>query len=117
MSVALRVSLLVGILVYLIVIIVLLRRKSLNLKYSLLWLFIAAILLLMVCFPEAVSFLARLLGVVSPINAIFLAFISFILLLLISLTAIASGQQRKIKTLIQNIAILQKQVEDLKNNK
>ncbi len=117
MSMALRISLLVGILAYLIFIVLLLRRKSLNLKYSLLWLGIAAILVLMVAFPEAVSFLAQLIGVVSPINAIFLMFIAFILLLIISLTAIVSGQQRKIKTLIQNMAILQKQVDDLKKQK
>ncbi len=115
MSIALRISLLVGILIYLIFILILLRRKSLNLKYSLLWLVIAAVLLIMVIFPDVVSLLAHLMGVVSPINAIFLAFISFILLLIISLTAIVSGQQRKIKTLIQNVAILQKQLDDLKN--
>ncbi len=115
MSIALRVSLVLGILVYLIMIVVLLRKKSLNLKYSLLWLFMAAVLLILVLFPQLVSFIAHLIGIVSPINAIFLAFIFFILLLLISLTSIVSKQQRKIKTLIQHLAILQKQVEDIKN--
>lgn len=113
MSMALRISLLLGILVYLILIFVLLRKKSLNLKYSLLWIFMAIVLFVMVIFPKIVTFIAHLIGIVSPINAIFLAFIFFILLLLISLTSIVSKQQRKIKTLIQNVAILEKKLEDI----
>lgn len=115
MSIALRISLLLGILVYLVLIFVLLRKKSLNLKYSLLWIFMAAVLLIMVIFPQIVTLIAHVIGIVSPMNAIFLAFIFFILLLLISLTSIVSKQQRKIKTLIQNVAILEKKIEDLKN--
>lgn len=114
MGIALRISLLVAILLYLVIIIVLLRKKSLNLKYSLLWMFMAVVLLVMVAFPKAVEFLADLIGVASYINAIFMAFIFFILLLVVSLTSIVSKQSREIKTLIQNMALLQKQLNDLK---
>lgn len=113
MVLALRISLLIAICIYLTLIIVLLRKKSLNLKYSLLWLFMAAVLLLMVAFPSAIEFLANLIGVASYINAIFMAFIFFILLLVVSLTSIASKQRQEIKTLIQNLALLQKRVEEL----
>ncbi|MBQ1279013.1 MAG: DUF2304 domain-containing protein [Acutalibacteraceae bacterium] len=115
MSIALRISLILGILVYLVLIMVLLRKKSLNLKYSLLWLFMAAVLLILVLFPNLVSVISHIIGIASPINALFLAFIFFILLLLISLTSIVSKQQRKIKTLIQHLAILQKEIEDIKS--
>ena len=114
MGITLRISLLVAILVYLVLIIVMLRKKSLNLKYSLLWMFMAVVLLLMVAFPKAIEFLAEVIGVASYINAIFMAFIFFILLLVVSLTSIVSKQHREIKTLIQNLAILQKQVDELK---
>ncbi len=117
MDIALRISLLAAIMVYLVLIFVLLRKKSFDLKYSLLWLFMAVVLLVMVGFPGLVEFLAKLIGVALPINAIFLAFIFFILLLLVSLTSIVSKQHREIKTLIQNVALLQKQVDELKNNK
>ena len=113
MVLALRISLLVAICIYLTLIVVLLRKKSLNLKYSLLWLFMAVVLLLMVAFPKAIEVLAEFIGVASYINAIFMAFIFFILLLVVSLTSIVSKQNREIKTLIQNVAILQKRVEDL----
>lgn len=114
MGIALRVSLLVAIAIYLVLIIVLLRKKSLNLKYSLLWMFMAVVLLLMVAFPKAIDIIAEFIGVASYINAIFMAFIFFILLLVVSLTSIVSKQHREIKTLIQNVALLQKQVDELK---
>ena len=113
MGLALRVSLLVAIMIYLIIIMFLLRQKKLNLKYSLLWMFMAIVLLLMVAFPKAIETAAHFIGVVSYINAIFMAFIFFILLLVVSLTSIVSKQHREIKTLIQNVALLQKRLEEL----
>ncbi len=113
MVLALRISLLIAICVYLTLIVVLLRKKSLNLKYSLLWLFMAVVLFLMVAFPKTIEFLADLIGVASYINAIFMAFIFFILLLVVSLTSIVSKQHREIKTLIQNVALLQKRLDQL----
>lgn len=115
MGIALRISLLIAIAIYLVLIIVLLRKKSLTLKYSLLWMFMAAVLLIMVAFPGLVEWLAKLIGVASYINAIFMAFIFFILLLVVSLTSIVSKQHKEIKTLIQNVALLQKQVDEMQN--
>ncbi|MBQ6885582.1 MAG: DUF2304 domain-containing protein [Clostridia bacterium] len=117
MGLGLRISLLIAIMIYVVLIFVLLRKKSFTLKYSLLWMFMAVVLLIMVAFPKLVEFLAEVIGVASYINAIFMAFIFFILLLVVTLTSIASKQHREIKTLIQNVALLQKQVDELKNNK
>ena len=113
MGLGLRISLLIAILIYVILIVVLLRKKSLNLKYSLLWMFMAAVFLVMVAFPSLVEKLANLIGVASYINAIFMAFIFFILLLVVTLTSIVSKQRQEIKTLIQNLAILKKQVDEI----
>ena len=115
MGLELRISLFIAIAVYMTLIVVLLRKKSLNLKYSLLWMFMAVVLLVMVAFPGLVEFLAGLIGVASYINAIFMSFIFFILLLVVSLSSIVSKQRREIKTLIQNMEILKKEIEELKN--
>ena len=115
MGLELRISVFIAIAVYMTLIVVLLRKKSLNLKYSLLWMFMAVVLLVMVAFPGLVEFLAGLIGVASYINAIFMSFIFFILLLVVSLSSIVSKQRREIKTLIQNMAILKKEIEELKN--
>ena len=90
--------------------------ESFNLKYSLLWLCMAAVMLVMVAFPGMVQFIAHKIGVTLPINAIFMAFIFIILLMLVSMTSIVSKQHREIKTLIQNVSLLKKEVEDLNKN-
>lgn len=108
MSVVLRVSILVGILIYVLAIFTLLKKKRLNLKYSLLWFLSAVVLLIMLIFPNAVTKVSRLLGVESPVNAVFLIIIFLMLLLLMSLTSIVSTQHEQIKKLVQEIAILKK---------
>lgn len=116
MSIALRISLLIGILFYLSFILLFLRQKKMTLKYSLLWLLSAVVLLIMAVFPRVTAWFTHLLGIEMAVNAVFLAFVFFILLLLISMTAIVSKQHREIKILIQHISILEKKVDDLIKN-
>lgn len=113
MTTMLRVSLFIGILFYFIFICVLLRKKSFDLKYSLLWLFSAFVLLVLDIFPQTVIFLSGVLGIDVPSNFIYLVVLFFILLLLISLTSIVSKQKKEIRTLIQTVSILKKKVEEL----
>lgn len=112
MSMQLRLALILGILVYILVIAVLLSKKRLNLKYSLLWLFSAVILLLLALFPKIVFFISSIIGIAAPTNTVLLFIIFCMLLILISLTSIVSKQSRNIKRLIQQVAILEKQIND-----
>ncbi len=101
----LRVLLLIAVCIYFIMVFCLLRRKTLNLKYTLLWL---------------ASGFASLVGIYDPMNALFSLIIFCILIILMSLTAIVSKLNRKTKTLIQALALLEKRVrdsEDISNEK
>lgn len=115
MSLILRISLLLGIVLYIIVILTFLKKKKINLRYSLLWFLSALVLLIMDIFPGVVSGVARLLGIEVSVNAVFLIFIFLMMLLLISLTSIVSTQHEQIKTLIQEIAILKSELEHKKS--
>lgn len=112
MSVELRILLIVGVFVYMTGIIFLLSRKRLNLKYSLLWMFSALVLLLLAIFPQIATTVAHLIGIQAPVNAVFLFFLFCILLLLISLSSIVSKQSNEIKRLIQHLAILEKELKE-----
>lgn len=114
MSSELRIVLLIGVVIYFIAILFLLRKKTLTLKYSLIWLFSSLVLFVMAVFPGIVTFFSDLFGIASEVNAIFLVFIFFILLILISLTSIVSKQHKQIKILIQTVSILKKETEELK---
>ena len=104
----------VAVIVYLFLLVLLLKKKRLLLKYSLLWLFAGLVMLILVLFPGILDWFAHILGIFSPVNALF-AFILFcVIILLVSLTAIVSAQNEKIKRLIQREAILDEEIRALK---
>lgn len=116
----LRVLLLIAVCIYFIMVFCLLRRKTLNLKYTLLWLASGSVMLILALFPQLLQSFASLVGIYDPMNALFSLIIFCILIILMSLTAIVSKLNRKTKTLIQALALLEKRVrdsEDISNEK
>lgn len=109
----LRVTLILVVISYFIVILYFLKQKALNLKYTLLWLVAGAVMGLLVVVPELLTQVIRLFGIQDNMNGLFLFCIGFIILILLSLTSIASRQNRKLRTLTQELAILDKRVRDL----
>ena len=116
----LRVLLLIAVCIYFIMVFCLLRRKTLNLKYTLLWLASGSVMLILALFPQLLQSFASLVGIYDPMNALFSLIIFCIIIILMSLTAIVSKLNRKTKTLIQALALLEKRVrdsEDISNEK
>ena len=113
MTTVFRIILLVCVLVYLLVILALMRRGRMSLKYSLIWFLSGVILLICAIFPQVISFFTRLMGIYSDTNAVFFIGVCFLVLIVLSLTSIASGQSERIRTLVQTQAILEKRVRDL----
>lgn len=111
----LQIVLIVAIICYFIIILHFLKNKALELKYTLLWLFAGVVMLILVIFPELLSWLVQLFGIQSNMNGLYIILISFIIMILMALTSIASRQSNKTKTLIQEIAILEKRVRELEN--
>lgn len=113
MTPTLRVTLILAIIVYFVIILKLLKDKALSLKYSLLWLFSGAVMLIMIAFPHLLNLCAELVGIQSNMNALFIFFIAFILIILMSLTSIATRLNRKLRIVIQETAIMEKRIRDL----
>ena len=109
----LQIVLVVAIVCYFIIILHFLKNKALELKYTLLWLFAGVVLLALVIFPELLSWLVHLFGIQSNMNGLYIILISFIIMILMALTSIVSRQSNKMKTLIQEIAILEKRVREI----
>ncbi len=113
----LRVTLIIVVISYFIVILYFLKQRALNLKYTLLWLVAGAVMGILVAVPELLTRIIRLFGIQDNMNGLFLFCIGFIILILLSLTSIASRQNHKIRTLTQELAILDKRVRDLEKNR
>lgn len=113
----LRITLIAGIVFYFILIFVFLKYKALSLKYTLLWLLAGLVMLFFVFFPQVLYTITGWLGIQSGMNGLFLICIGFIMIILMSLTSIVSRQRNKIKTLTQEMAVLEKRLRELEEIK
>lgn len=91
----------------------LIHRKKLNLSYSLLWMFMLLLLLLMLIFPEAIYGLSALIGIDLPIHMLFTGFAFIAMALIFNLTCIVSRDNEKLRTLTQQLALLEKRVREM----
>ena len=103
-----------AVVIYFFLLVLLLKKKRLLLKYSLLWLFAGIVMLILILFPDILNLLSRILGIYSPVNALFAIILFCVIILLVSLTSIVSAQNEKIKRLIQREAILDEEIKRLK---
>lgn len=112
----LRTTLIVGIVFYFILIFIFLKYKALSLKYTLLWLLAGLVMLFFVFFPQVLYSIISLIGIQSGMNGLYLICIGFIMIILMSLTSIVSRQRNRIKTLTQEMAVLEKRIRELEKS-
>lgn len=110
----LRITLAFALAVYLILILIFLKNKAIELKYTLLWLLAGLAMGVLIIFPNILPWFIHLIGVTDNMNGLFLICIAFLMMLLMELTSIVSRQARKIRSLTQSQAILEREVRELK---
>ena len=110
MDVRLQIWLLIGCIITLCSIISMIRKEKLDLKYSLSWIIINIVILVLGMFPQMIDWIARLIGVATPINAVFFFGIVFQMLITFSLTVAQYRNSKKLKDLAQKVALLEKQI-------
>lgn len=116
MNTILQIIMIASSLLFLCYIIIMLRNKKIELKYTLIWLFAGISFLAIAVFPSLLRLLSNLLHIVEPVNTLFLLIIFFILLILFTLTIALSRNANRVKTLTQEIGILKMELEKLKNH-
>jgi hypothetical protein len=99
-----------GTVVLLFLIIHLIRKDKIEVKYAIIWLAFALAMVLFSIFPKLVFILGDITRVINPVNFVFMIQIIFILLILLSVTAVISGFSNKIKKLAQENALLERRV-------
>ena len=117
LEIRLRIALLVALALYFCSIFVLLKKKRLELRYTLLWIFGGIIMLLLLAFPGAFGALLRLIGVVEVTNGLFGIVLFLLLIILISMTSVLSQLSNKLRTLTQICAQYEKRIRDLEDEK
>lgn len=98
---------------FLIFICYLVAQGRLQIKYSLLWMLLAVLILMFAAFPQVIYSLSDLLGFETPSNLALFAGLFFLLVVSVSLSVIVSWQAHYIRDLIQDISLLRKEVDEL----
>lgn len=113
MTIKLQMFLIVFVLIFLVLILRLLRKGALELRYSILWFLTGVVLLLLGLFPGIMTQISHILGIYDVTNALFAIALFFILLILLSLTSIVSKLSKQNKEIAQKNALLEKKVREL----
>ena len=113
MTVRLQVVIAAAILVVLAVLVNMIRRKSLELKYALPWMLVMAALFVFACAPQLLNVVSEFLGIYAPVNMIFFLGFCFSLLIIFSLTVALSRLSNSVRTLDQIVALDEKKLEEL----
>lgn len=85
----------------------LIRNSKISIKYSLIWLIMAVLLLLVGLFPNFITKVAAIFGFL-PTHFVIGIIFTLLLMLTLSLTLIVTNQKTQINKLIQEVSILKK---------
>ena len=114
MHIELRIVMLVIIAVLFVFFISMLRKKKLELKYCLVWVFALLGIAVFCIFPSMLFNLSVFLGIRVPTNTLYLVCIAFLTCICISLTIAVSRLSERLRVLTQNIAITENERGDSK---
>lgn len=114
MNIRIQIIIMIIIILALGVIINMIRRKRLELKYALAWILVGLGILILDCFPSLIDWLAAKLGIASPVNMLFFLGFCFSLVIIFTLTVTVSNMSVTIKQLAQEIALHEKEDQDSK---
>lgn len=96
------------------VIVNMIRRKALELRYALTWLGVGVVVLILDLFPGLMAHLAKLMGIALPSNMLFFLGFCFSLAIIFGLTIAVSRMSNRINDLTQEMALYMKREEKWK---
>ena len=92
------------------------RESKLELEQSLFWIGFSTLTILMSIFPKCVYWLTDMLQIQSPVNFVFLLIIFILIIKSFLLTLQLSRLENRFKTLVQEIALKEKEKETNEND-
>lgn len=90
----------------------LISKNRLGYKYGLTWIVVAFVISIISMWPDALTFVAKIMGVATPSNAMFFLGFVFLLMVVFSLSITISKEIDKTRRLTQDLGILRKELHD-----
>lgn len=109
----LRIVIICVVILFMLLVLNLIRKNKLNMKYALVWLLSGITMLIAVGIPNLLETIASWIGFELVSNMVFAVAIFILILVCISLTVIASSQSNRIRLLIQEISLLKREMENI----
>ena len=117
LSPRLQVAAIAGTAIMLVIVFELVRQRRLMEKYSLLWLFAAAVLLLLSIFTGILGWFSDLIGISTPSNALFGVAIGFATLMLLHFSVTISKLTDQNKVLAQRLASTEERLRKVEKSR
>ena len=117
MNVRIQIIVAIGLVLALCVIINMIRKKALELRYALAWLLVGFGTLILDLFPGVMMELAKFMGIEVPSNMLFFLGFCFALIIIFVLTIAVSRMSIRIKNLTQAMALYEKREQEKESQK
>lgn len=112
-----QILLIITMVMNLIITIILIRKREMRVKYSLVWVFISIFALILAIFPNFFRTISNMLFIYNDANALFMIGIGILYVLSFSFSIMFSRNSFTIKNLTQEIAMLKSRINELENLK
>lgn len=116
MNIRIQVIIAIGVVAALTIIVNMIRRKKLELRYALAWLLVGVSVLILDCFPNLIAWISNQVGIASPVNMLFFFGFCFSLVIIFTLTIAMSRMSIRIKQLAQELALFSERQVSLDEN-
>lgn len=90
------------------------RKYKLELRYSLLWIFLSLVSLLLATFPRLLFFISDSMYIETPVNALYLVAFILVFIILYFLTVTISKLSNQNKKLTQEVGLLKNEIYQIK---
>lgn len=112
MNIKIQIIVVLGVLVSLAIIVNMIRKKNLELRYALAWLVVGVSVLILDCFPSLIAWISKQIGIASPANMLFFFGFCFSLIIIFALTVAMSRMSIRMKQLAQEVALYKREDEE-----
>ena len=103
---------LIGLSIILVLILLrLVAKNKLPVKYSLFWLIASLVVFLVGVFPNFIGLFTKLIGFETASSLVVCVIVGLLLLITLLLTIIVSEQKRKLLLLVQEVSLLKEKIE------
>ena len=114
MSIMLRILLISMSVLSLVYVVWRIRNSKMQIEYALFWIVLAALMIVLSVFPQIVYWITIKMGMISAANVVYLFIIAILLLKVFMMTIELSSLENKVRELVQQLGIDEKERADEK---